>query len=139
MGTQPARRNTRPPARASDADRERTVRSLREHYASGRLTSEELEERIAQAYEARDRSELRALIRDLPLDLRRRRASIGMRMQRAALRAHATTYGATSAGLVGIWAMDGGTFWPAGPIVGWGAFVAAHALTVRRARRGRAR
>ena len=109
------------------------MRSLREHYASGRLTSEELEERIARAYEARDRTELRALTRDLPLDLRRRRAALGRRMQRAALRAHVTAYGATNTGLVGIWAIEGGTFWPAGPILGWGAFVAAHALTVRRA------
>lgn len=139
MGAQPARRDPRPPARASDADRERTVRALREHYAAGRLTSDELEDRIAGAYQARDRGELRALTRDLPLDLRRRRRVVGMRMQRAALRAHATTYAATSTGLVGLWAIDGGAFWPAGPIAGWGAFVAAHALTVRRSARRRDR
>jgi hypothetical protein len=133
----PARRDARPPARASDADRERTVRALREHYAAGRLTADELEERIASAYEARERAELRALTRDLPLDLRRRRAAVGRRMQRAAFTAHATAYAATNTALVGLWAIDGGAFWPAGPILGWGVFLGAHALGARRALRRR--
>jgi hypothetical protein len=133
----PARRDSRPPVRASDSDRERAVRALREHYAAGRLSEAELEERIAAAYGARERLELRALTRDLPLDLRRRRATVGRRMQRAALRAHAAAYGATNAGLVGIWAVDGGAFWPAAPILGWGVFLGAHALSARRALRRR--
>jgi hypothetical protein len=133
----PARRDSRPPARASDADRERAVRLLREHYAAGRLTSDELEARVAGAYAARERADLRALTRDLPLDLRRRRAAAGARMQRAALRAHAATYAATNAGLVGLWAIDGGAFWPAGPLLGWGVFLGAHALSARRALRRR--
>lgn len=136
MSTQhPARRESRAPARASDADRERTARALREHYAAGRLTSDELEERVARAYAARERPELRALTRDLPRDLRRRRAAVGRRMQRAAFTAHATAYAATNTALVGLWAIDGGAFWPAGPLLGWGVFLGAHAFGVRRALR----
>lgn len=133
----PARRESRPPARASDADRERTVRALREHYAAGRLSSAELEERVASAYAARDRTQLRALTRDLPLDLRRRHAAAGRRLQRAAFMAHAATYATTNTALVGLWAIDGGAFWPAVPIFGWGAFLVAHAASARRALRRR--
>ena len=39
--------------RASDAERERTVAELRWHYACGRLSPEELEERVARACSAR--------------------------------------------------------------------------------------
>lgn len=56
-----------PPAlRASDADRERMVRILREHAAEGRLTLEEFTERMSRAYVARTRDELHSLTRDLP-------------------------------------------------------------------------
>lgn len=138
MDSHPARRDSRQPARASDDDRERAVRALREHFAAGRLSSAELEERVAAAYSARERTELRALTRDLPLDLRRRRAAVGRRMQRAAFQAHAATYAATNTAFVGLWAIDGGAFWPAAPLLGWGVFLGAHALSARRAlRRGR--
>jgi uncharacterized protein DUF1707 len=52
--------------RASDAERERTATQLREHCAVGRLTPEELDERIDAAYAARTVGELRALLSDLP-------------------------------------------------------------------------
>ena len=39
--------------RASDAERERVAASLREHCAAGRLTLEELSERLDEAYRAR--------------------------------------------------------------------------------------
>jgi hypothetical protein len=55
-----------PALRASDADRERMVRILREHAAEGRLTLEEFTERMSEAYLARTRDELQALSRDLP-------------------------------------------------------------------------
>jgi hypothetical protein len=55
-----------PDLRASDAERERTVAELREHALAGRLTVEELDERCERAYAARTRSELRALLADLP-------------------------------------------------------------------------
>lgn len=58
-----------PEMRAGDADRERLVDQLREHHAAGRLTLDEFEERMAQAYSAKTYGELRVLTRDLPVDL----------------------------------------------------------------------
>lgn len=52
--------------RASDEDRERIASRLREHYAEGRLTREELDERIAAALNARTYGELRRVMADLP-------------------------------------------------------------------------
>lgn len=52
--------------RASDAERERTATLLRDHAAAGRLTPEELDERLDVAYAARTVGELDALTHDLP-------------------------------------------------------------------------
>jgi hypothetical protein len=58
---------TAPPAvRASDAERERTATLLREHTAAGRLTPEELSDRLDVAYAAVTVGELHALVEDLP-------------------------------------------------------------------------
>jgi Domain of unknown function (DUF1707)/Cell wall-active antibiotics response 4TMS YvqF len=65
-----------PPAiRASDADRERTVELLRDHAAEGRLTLEELADRVSTAYRARTGDELARLTGDLPA----KRAAAGSR------------------------------------------------------------
>jgi hypothetical protein len=55
-----------PPIRASDAERDQTQALLRRHFADGRLTFAELEERVAGACEATTRAQLRALTADLP-------------------------------------------------------------------------
>lgn len=55
-----------PALRASDAERERTATLLRDHAAAGRLTPEELDERLDAAYTARTVGELDALAHDLP-------------------------------------------------------------------------
>jgi hypothetical protein len=52
--------------RISDADRERVVERLREHYAEGRLTADELEERVTTALSAKTFGDLRGLMTDLP-------------------------------------------------------------------------
>ncbi|MBA2792981.1 MAG: DUF1707 domain-containing protein [Thermoleophilaceae bacterium] len=52
--------------RASDADRERVVEELREHCSTGRLTVDELDERIDSAYAARTLADLVPVTRDLP-------------------------------------------------------------------------
>lgn len=52
--------------RASDADREHATARLREHFAAGRLTSGELDERISAALSAKTYGELRQLMADLP-------------------------------------------------------------------------
>jgi hypothetical protein len=55
-----------PDLRIGDADREAVAAALREHYAQGRLTLEEFNQRIEAAFAATMRSQLSALTRDLP-------------------------------------------------------------------------
>jgi Domain of unknown function (DUF1707) len=55
-----------PALRSSDADRERVAVLLRDHCAEGRLTPEELSDRLSSAYAARTGAELDALVADLP-------------------------------------------------------------------------
>ena len=52
--------------RASDSDRERVAEQLREAAGHGRLTMDELEERLERAYSAKTYAELEPLTRDLP-------------------------------------------------------------------------
>jgi hypothetical protein len=52
--------------RVSDADRERVTARLREHFAEGRLTQEELDERITAALNAKTFGDLRRIMADLP-------------------------------------------------------------------------
>jgi uncharacterized protein (DUF1800 family) len=61
-----------PRIRASDEDRDRTASLLREHHAAGRLTAEEFNERLDQAYQAKTLGELDEIMSDLPaIDLYR--------------------------------------------------------------------
>jgi hypothetical protein len=105
--------------RVSDLEREQAVQDLREHFADGRLSDDELSERSEQAYEARTNAELRALLADLPqlpakpederAELQKRRSLLQRRLLQDA-----------GGGLVafvvctGIWAAAGasGSFWP---------------------------
>ena len=52
--------------RASDADRNRFAARLQEQFANGRLTQDELEERLDRVYHARTLVELYAVTSDLP-------------------------------------------------------------------------
>jgi hypothetical protein len=52
--------------RISDSDRERATARLRDHYAEGRLTADELDERITAALSARTVGDLRRVMADLP-------------------------------------------------------------------------
>ena len=54
--------------RVSDADRERVTARLRDHFAEGRLTREELDERVTAALNAKTVGDLRGLVADLPGD-----------------------------------------------------------------------
>lgn len=56
----------RPGLRISDAEREAAVSALGEHYAAGRLTREEYDERSGRAYAARTAAEVVPLFTDLP-------------------------------------------------------------------------
>ena len=50
----------------SDADRDRAIAELSEHFQAGRLTTEELEDRTGRALQARTAGELAGLFTDLP-------------------------------------------------------------------------
>ena len=52
--------------RVSDAEREAAATELREHYAAGRLTLEELNERLDKTFAAKTRADLNGLMTDLP-------------------------------------------------------------------------
>jgi hypothetical protein len=52
--------------RVSDADRERVAAQLREHYAEGRLSADELDERLSAAFGARTSGDLGRVTADLP-------------------------------------------------------------------------
>ena len=52
--------------RVGDADRDAVTTQLREHYADGRLTLEELNERLDQTFAAKTKADLNTVMRDLP-------------------------------------------------------------------------
>src|SRR5581483_2977655 len=52
--------------RVSDAEREAAAAELREHFASGRLNQDELDERLAAVFAAKTRGDLNTLFTDLP-------------------------------------------------------------------------
>src|ERR1700760_117971 len=52
--------------RISDSDRDRAATQLRDYYAEGRLTTEELDERVTAALSAKTAGDLRRLMSDLP-------------------------------------------------------------------------
>src|SRR4051794_31669767 len=116
--------------RASDAERERTVASLRRAYAAGRLKLDDLERRVERAYDATWRSDLRSLTGDLPFELPvdRRKVATGVdRVQRALLRMHAWCYVSFNTVLVSMWAWGGGhEFWPAFSLLPGGALLLWH-------------
>ena len=127
--------------RASDAERERTAEELRSHFADGRLDSEELEQRITQAYAARTRGSLQALLCDLPRSPSTRVARRFYRFQRELLPYHAGAYVSINGALSAIWAATGeGHFWPAGVLAPTTVLLASHAFGSRwlrlRLRRG---
>jgi hypothetical protein len=55
-----------PEIRASDADRDRVAGLLREHCAQGRITMDELDERLDAAYAAKTVGQLQEITSDLP-------------------------------------------------------------------------
>lgn len=131
---------------ASDSERERIVRELTQHCGDGRLTLDELEERIAEAYAADTQDELRHAIRELPAVPRRivtppaRRADAPMvkatsaaldkrRAGEVALRVHLVVYLSVIGLLTAIWFVTSpfGYFWPIWTAMPWGMALAIHA------------
>jgi hypothetical protein len=52
--------------RISDAEREQVAARLREHFAEGRLTQDELDDRISATFDAKTYGDLRHVLADLP-------------------------------------------------------------------------
>jgi DUF1707 SHOCT-like domain len=102
--------------RAGDADREQLIDELREHAGAGRLTAEELEQRIGEAYAACTRADLDALRADLPVSSTSVKLALTKRKGRLRRRLLQETGGSlgVSALAVGIWIASGpsGSFWP---------------------------
>ena len=57
---------TRPDLRVGDAERDSTATALREHYAQGRLSTDELNERLDAAFSATTHGQLDQVTDDLP-------------------------------------------------------------------------
>jgi hypothetical protein len=111
--------------RASDDERERTATLLREHSTRGRLTGDELSDRLDAAFAARTRGDLAELLGDLPEAPPPRRPD-------TSLRDHARAYVFVNTMLVVVWLLVGaGYFWPVWPMFGWGIGLASHALAAR--------
>lgn len=105
--------------RVSDEERERTVQALREHYAAGRITEEELDERVQAAYGARTADELAQLLGDLPrlpASPQQQKAELVERRRHLQRRLIQETGGGFSLFLLctAIWAASGAhtPFWP---------------------------
>jgi hypothetical protein len=93
----------------SDADRARVVDELRDHYEAGRLTVEELQERVDEAHAARTESQLRHVLRQLPPA---KLPSVHLRDTR--WRSLALQYALVNVIAILIWLFSGanGDFWP---------------------------
>ena len=112
------------------------VELLRHHYGDGRLTEDELSERVETAYRVKTMSELEALTADLP----HRRASGKGDALATSVRIHLRVYILVNLMLIGIWAATGaGYFWPIWPILGWGIGVGSHAAPLHGVRRRKRR
>jgi hypothetical protein len=98
-----------PTLRVSDRERDEVVTLLRDHAADGRLSPEELDERVERALAARTGSELDALLGDLPY----RRPEREQREERRDALRGVTGLVALAVLLVSIWLVTGaGYFWP---------------------------
>ncbi len=106
--------------RVSDQERDRAAQELREHFAAGRISQDELNERVHAAYAARTQQQLRALLSDLPAlpaTPQQLRTELAERRQHLRRRLLQEAGGAAAPFVicVVIWAASGaqGGFWPA--------------------------
>jgi hypothetical protein len=102
--------------RVSDTEREQAAGELREHLVDGRLSQEEFEQRLEEAYAASTRADLEALRADLPLSPATLRAELARRRSKLRRRVLQEASGGlvASAICVAIWLANGasGSFWP---------------------------
>lgn len=108
-----------PEMRASDGDRDKVASVLREHYAQGRLTTEEFDERLEQLYTSKTYGELAVLTSDLPdVDLGRLPEVPSRAPERARAGAGKETGNKKLAEAWGVWATASGINWMIWLIIG---------------------
>jgi hypothetical protein len=102
-----------------DRERDRTAQELQRHYREGRLTTEELAQRLETALRARNGAQLRSALKELPGAVR----WVDSEAVREALRSPGRTVrnAAILAGTAVVWA-----FWSIGMLVAFVAWLAAH-------------
>lgn len=105
--------------RVSDQERERTAQLLRDHFAAGRLSQDELNDRVQEAYSARTQQQLAALLSDLPMlpaPPQEARAQLAERRRHLQRRLIQESGGGLAIFLicVAVWAANGAQdgFWP---------------------------
>ncbi|GAA3538824.1 DUF1707 domain-containing protein [Amycolatopsis ultiminotia] len=120
--------------RASDGDRERVAATIQAAGSEGRLTLDEVEDRLSTVYAIRYVDELGTLTADLPPAERPRPSRPGWPLTRAALREHPALR--VHLGVVAVlavllivrWTVGGaGFFWPAVPMFWLFISLVAHA------------
>ena len=125
-----------PEQRVSDTDRDQVAAVLREAYADGRLSQEELALRTQRALEAGTRADLERILADLG----RPRSPV------LSLRTHAALYAGGSVAAWLTWLLTripdpaptdqgAGYYWPVWVMLIWGALLVVHTLVVRSRRR----
>jgi hypothetical protein len=126
-----------PDLRASDAERAQIIELLRRHHEAGRLTAEELAERIERVNAATTFGDLDASLVNLPRLLPPLPPPTATEQERAPGAARRAFYRALFAYvvinlfLIGIWAFSGrGAFWPIWVVLGWGLAMAFYAFRV---------
>jgi hypothetical protein len=127
----------------TDVEREQAVRDLSRHCGDGRLTLDELEDRIAEVYAASTVADIEHALRELPKPtpvvvpgppVRTKPSAAPVRHSakrgaEIALKVHFYVYLSVIAFLVLIWLLTSplGYFWPVWPAMGWGLAVAIQA------------
>lgn len=139
----------------NDAERERVIRDLGRHCGDGRLTLDELEERVAEVYAATTTADIEHALRFLPREpaampavlkrpdptpastrsrstparAKERKEIDARRASEIALRIHVAVYLSVIGLLVAIWFLTPpfGYPWPMWPAVTWGMALAIHA------------
>jgi hypothetical protein len=122
--------------RVGDADRTVVADQLSAHFAQGRLTVAELDERLAVTWQARTRADLAVPLRDLPAADEApsvpRPRRVPSPTARIGLAAHAAAYVVIISGLWIVWALTaGGHPWPVWPMLGWGLHLIGHRAQVQ--------
>ncbi|WP_407703306.1 DUF1707 domain-containing protein [Tessaracoccus antarcticus] len=124
----------------SDVERDQAVSLLAEHFAEGRLTPSEFDQRTTEALSARTRGELDHVMVDLPAvpagvpappAMDATPGSVDRQGSRMAhwRRSSLAPWAIFAVFFVVVWvATGGGYFWPVWPIMGWGLGVAINGV-----------